>query len=182
MKYWVAIIGVVALILIIVALAVDILWTLDSADFGWKEVSYMDYTMTYDELWVLLTQGAAAYSLDLTFDLSGFKKRGKVWLAMGIASVVAVTVGIVCIILDKFVTFMSDRMKRILRPIPFAVSAVLILAGSIVVAVYDGDGEFKAFIALGGTDIDVGASPIIGFVAAGIMMIPACLFTLLWFV
>ena len=175
MKYWAAIIGSVALILIIVALGVDILWTLDSADFGWKEISYNGQTVTYDEL----EQAAAASGVPLTFDFSGFKKRGKVWLAMGILSVVAVTVGIVCIILDKFGTFMSDRMKRILRPFLFAVSAVLIFVGSIVVAVYDGPSEFKALLAVGGTDIDVGASPIIGFVAAVITMIPACL---LWFV
>ena len=150
-KYCSVIIGAVALILIIAALGVDILW---------NEIRWIGGSMTS---WAM-----ASPSSDINVD--DLKNRGKTWLAMGILNTLAATAGVVCSIVDKHVTFMSDKVKKIWRPIPFVVSALIILLGSAVIASYH---------APSGADSEVGTSSIIGFIVAAMMAAPVCL---LWFV
>ena len=163
-RYWAAIIGACGLILIIVALGVDKLWRGDEGvmhwKIGWKSGQNCPHSSS-----------TCQPKEDTDGDL---KKRGIVWLVFGILSVVAGTAGVMCIIVDKYTSFMSDRVKRITRPIRFAMSGIFIFIASIVVASYDDKIGGSA-----GVSLKPAASPIIGFIATVVMIIPACI---LWFV
>ena len=175
MKYVTASIGGSALGLIIAALCIDVLYEHTfTGTIPWKgttETGSFDFNFGWKSLTVKVSYERDSLSETRNYDSSvdsDWRSRGKTWLAMGILSIIAAAMAWIGTLFNKFIK-VSNKVLAVL----YAVSAVLLLIGCVVVATYDWNID-SVGMPIGNPKF--GSSVIIGFVCCCMMSITAGLF------
>ena len=158
-NYWAAAIGAIATILIIAALSIDTISTLNihihdgnkTIKCGWSTMRVSGVSMTYHKFKLMMLTIGIKIGDDA-------EDRGKAWLAFGILSVFVAIFAVIGCLCDAWIEINTKILGLL-----FAVSDFFLLIGTVVIASYRPPKDFE---------FEIGATPIIAVVAIIVMAIP----------